>query len=73
MEGEKALAMSEQIEELSEKKAIIQISDASGGFISTAFLVPKSDGSLRPVINLKAQIRESTRTVKEWRETGSLN
>ena len=73
LDGAKAQAMSQEVETLHRKRAIVPISESQEEFISPVFLVPKSDGSWRTVINLKALNRfvvaphfkmESIRTVK---------
>uniref|UniRef100_A0AC34FUH3 Reverse transcriptase domain-containing protein n=1 Tax=Panagrolaimus sp. ES5 TaxID=591445 RepID=A0AC34FUH3_9BILA len=43
----------EEVKKLLEKKAIFEISKRKSRWISGMFFVPKKDGSLRPVINLK--------------------
>ena len=43
----------EEINQMLEKGAISEILQPSPGFYSTFFLVPKKDGGLRPVLNLK--------------------
>ena len=53
MDMEKARALTEEIEKLFGKGAIIPVPDSGEGFTSSIFLVPKSDGSWRPVVNLK--------------------
>lgn len=72
LDAQKTKAMTEEVKELAAKGAI-QRASSTGGFTSSMFLVPKSDGSWRPVINLKALNRhvitrhfkmESIRTVK---------
>lgn len=45
--------VSEEIRKLSAKKAVLQVQPKTGQFLSRLFLVPKKDGSQRPVINLK--------------------
>ena len=42
-----------EIESLLSKGAIVPSFDEPGQFISTIFIVPKSNGKFRPVINLK--------------------
>lgn len=37
-----------------QKGALVKLSPIEGGFYSKIFLVPKKDGNMRPVINLKA-------------------
>ena len=72
LDAQKTIAMTEEVKELAAKGAI-QRTPSTGGFTSPMFLVPKSDRSWRPVINLKALNRhvitrhfnmESIRTVK---------
>ena len=43
----------EEINQMLEKEAIVEIKTKSKGFYSTFFLVPKPDGSQRPILNLK--------------------
>ena len=50
---EQAALLSEEIVSLLQKGAISPISKEPGGFFSTIFLVPKKNGQMRPVINLK--------------------
>jgi hypothetical protein len=47
--------LSSEVQEMLAKEAIEQIpwSQAQGGFYSTFFLVPKKDGGVRPILNLK--------------------
>ena len=47
--------MQEEIASMIKKGAIAELSkrEAQGGFYSNMFLVPKKDGKMRPVINLK--------------------
>ena len=46
--------MTKEVQILVQKKAVIAVSDTqSAGFLSRIFLVPKKDGSQRPVINLR--------------------
>ena len=70
LDGAKAQAMSQEVETLHRKGAIVPISESQEDFISLVFPVPKSG---RTVINLKAPNRfvvaphfkmESIRTVK---------
>ena len=50
LESPKAQTLTQEIRELAFKKAIT----TSDGYISQIFLVPKSDGSWHPVVNLKS-------------------
>jgi len=50
---EKAEIVSTEIDKLLMKGAIKEVDSVEDQFISNLFLVPKKDGSLRPVINLK--------------------
>lgn len=50
---EKSKIVSLEVNKLIEKGAIKKVDHMAGQFISNIFLVPKKDGSLRPVINLK--------------------
>ena len=49
----KTQILTEEIKDLALKKAIVVAPEDGLGFISRMFLVPKADGSWRPVINLK--------------------
>ena len=73
MDPEKVCRLSKEVEDLAGKGAITPCGDNRDGFFSQLFLVPKSDGSWRPVINLKRFNQfvlsqhfkmESVRTVK---------
>ena len=47
--------MEQEVTSLQSKGAIIPVTrNPREGFFSTLFLVPKKDGKMRPVINLKA-------------------
>lgn len=79
LEPEKTRILAKVVDKLASKQAIVQVRDDGEGFISPLFLVPKSDGSWRPVINLKlldtfiaAQHfkMESIRTVKDLIQQG---
>jgi len=64
--AEQLAQIQEEISSLREKGAISVVTDPShshteGAFFSTLFLVPKKNGSMRPVINLKA--------LNKWMET----
>ena len=50
---EQAAVLREEIVSFLQKGAISPISKKSGGFFSIIFLVPKKNGRMRPVINLK--------------------
>lgn len=52
MNSQKSEALTREVEKLAEKQAIVR-APMEGGFTSTVFLVPKSDGTWRPVINLQ--------------------
>lgn len=43
----------DEVHKLLEKEAIVEIAEQEASWISPMFFVPKKDGSLRPVINLK--------------------
>lgn len=45
--------VSEEVEKLLLKQAVIKVQEVPNQFLSDLFLVPKKDGSRRPVINLK--------------------
>ena len=71
--------VTKEIEALVEKNAIARASERLGGFLSSFFLVPKADGSWRPVLNLKPLNRfvisphfkmESVRSVKNLVQPG---
>ena len=53
MNAEQPQAMTLEIQKLHKKGAVVQVESHSGGFVSQVFLVPKSDGTWRPVLNLK--------------------
>ena len=46
--------ITEEVGELLQEGAVVEVGEPHGGFYSTLFLVPKKDGGQRPVINLKA-------------------
>ena len=50
-----------EIEKLVIKGAIVPVAPCDGQFLSQLFLVPKKDGSSRPVVNLKALNKFITR------------
>ena len=54
MNAEQSQAMTLEIQELHKKGAVVQADSHSGGVVSQVFLVPKSDGAWRPVLNLKS-------------------
>ena len=54
MNTEQSQAMTLEIQELHKKGAVVQADSHSGGVVSQVFLVPKSDGACRPVLNLKS-------------------
>jgi hypothetical protein len=73
LDAQKAQALTKEVKDLAAKEAIRKAPPSREGFTSPLFLVPKSDGSWRPVINLKALNKfvitwhfkmESVRTVK---------
>ena len=53
LDVKKPQALSQEVENLAAKEAI-QLADNREGYTSLIFLVPKSDGSWPPVINLKS-------------------
>ena len=78
LDAEKSQVLSQEVENLAAKEAIQLVADDSEGYTSPIFLVPMSDGSWRPVINLKSLNRyvithfkmESIRTVKGLMQRG---
>ena len=79
MDPVKAELLSEEVQSLVSKGAITSITDDGDGYVSQLFLVPKSDGSWRPVINLQGLNQfvsaqhfkmESVRTVKATIQKG---
>ena len=53
MDTTKAQILTKEVDNLVAKGAVTECVDDGGGFVSPLFLVPKSDGSWRPVINLR--------------------
>lgn len=51
--NERSEALAEEICKLQQKGAVSVVREAPGQFLSPIFLVPKSDGTWRPVINLR--------------------
>ena len=51
---QKSQVLSQEVENLAAKEVIQLVADDREGYISPLFLVPKSDGSWRQVINLKS-------------------
>lgn len=45
--------ISKEVETLLDKGAIERVYDLKGAYFSSIFIVPKKDGSLRPIINLR--------------------
>ena len=79
LDPEKSQVLSQEVENLAVKEAIQLVANDREGYTSPIFLVPKSDGSWRPVINLKSLNRyvithhfkmESIRTVKGLMQRG---
>lgn len=54
LDAEKSQVLSQEVENLAAKEVIQLVADDREGYISPLFLVPKSDGSWRQVINLKS-------------------
>jgi len=50
---EQAAQVREELQSLMEKGAVAPVTDSHEGFYSNLFLVPKKNGQMRPVINLK--------------------
>ena len=50
-----------EIEKMVTKRAIVPVAPCDGQFLSQLFLIPKKDGSSRPVVNLKALNKFITR------------
>ena len=53
LDQEKSAALTAEIDKLLQKEAIRPVKASLGEFLSPIFLVPKADGSWRPVINLR--------------------
>ena len=53
LDAGKTQIMAEEVQKLEEKGAISAVQESEPGYTSSIFLVPKSDGSWRPVVNLK--------------------
>lgn len=73
MNAKEMEALQQEISDLANKEAIIPVPDREECYLSPVFLVPKPDGSWRPVINLKSLNKhkvvryfkmESIRTIK---------
>jgi hypothetical protein len=54
LDTEKDKALDIELEKLKVKRAITPVHNETGSFLSPMFLVPKADGSWRPVINLRS-------------------
>ena len=54
LDPEKAQALSDEVNKLFQKRAIVPAIEDGTGFVSPVFVVPKAGGQWRPVINLKA-------------------
>ena len=50
---EESFLVGEEVQNLLQKGAVVMVSPCQDRFISTLFLVAKTDGSFRPVVNLK--------------------
>ena len=60
--SEKDTALTQtEIEKMVTKRAIVPVAPCDGQFLSQLFLIPKKDGSSRPVVNLKALNKFITR------------
>ena len=79
LDMQKSQILTREVKDLAAKEAIQRAPPNREGFTSPLFLVPKSDGSWRPVINLKALNKyvvtrhfkmESVRTVKGLMQKG---
>ena len=53
LDAEKSQVLSQEVENLAAKEAIQSVADDREGYTGLIFLVPKSDGSWRPVDKLK--------------------
>ena len=53
LSGKEQALVSEEVVKLIAKQAIREVTEATNQFVSELFLVPKKDGSQRPVVNLK--------------------
>ena len=54
LDSEKVQALSNEVNKLFQKRAIVPAIEDGTGFVSPVFVVPKAGGEWRPVINLKA-------------------
>ena len=54
LSAEQMEALSQEVESLVEKEAVVRLSESSSrSFMSELFVIPKADGRLRPVIDLR--------------------
>ena len=61
-----------EVQDMIVKGAIIEVSPTQGQYMSTIFLVTKTDGGMRPVINLVPESSGSVRTLSDGRSGVSV-